>query len=73
MDDIEVQNALQFLAEKNQLSIEMIPISEKDFEAALVAYTSPAFTIPEALETISEEERARKKKEEGRKKRKTKR
>ena len=32
MDDIEVQNALQFLAEKNQLIIEMIKVSEKDFK-----------------------------------------
>ncbi|MCX6763061.1 MAG: hypothetical protein NT093_04800 [Candidatus Moranbacteria bacterium] len=57
MDNMEVQNALQFLAEKNRLSVEMIPISEKDFESALVGYTSPAFTIQQALETIGEEDR----------------
>jgi type IV pilus assembly protein PilB len=57
MDSVEVQNALQFLAEKNQLSVEIIPIEEKDFEAALVGYTSPAFTIQQALETIGEEEK----------------
>ena len=56
IDDIEVQNALQFLAEKNQLSIEMIKISEKDFKSALGAYTSPAYTISEALESISRQE-----------------
>ncbi|MFA6285313.1 MAG: GspE/PulE family protein [Parcubacteria group bacterium] len=57
MDSMEVQNALQFLAEKNRLSIEMIPVSEEDFESALVAYTSPSFTIQQALETIGDEER----------------
>ena len=57
IDNLEVQNALQFLAEKNQLSVEMIPISEDDFAAALVGYTSPAFTIQQALETIGQEER----------------
>jgi len=55
MDDIEVQNALQFLAEKNQLTIEVIKISEKDFESALAAYTSPAYTISKALESINQE------------------
>lgn len=57
MDSVEVQNALQFLAEKSRLSVEMIPVSEKDFEAALVGYTSPAFTIQQALDTFSEEEK----------------
>ena len=57
MDSVEVQNALQFLAEKNQLSVEMIPISEKDFESALAGYTSPAFTIQQALETIGEDKK----------------
>ena len=56
MDDIEVQNALQFLAEKNQLSIEMIKVSEKDFKSALGAYTSSAFAISKALESISQQE-----------------
>jgi len=51
MDDIEAQNALQFLAEKNKLSIELIRISEKDFKKALEAYTSPEFTITKALES----------------------
>lgn len=55
MDDIEVQNALQFLAEKNQLSIEMIKVSEKDFKSALGAYTSPTYAISKALESISQE------------------
>lgn len=65
MDSVDVQNALQFLAEKNQLSVEIIPIEEKDFEAALVGYTSPAFTIQQALETMGEEEKpAEEKKEE---------
>jgi len=64
MDNMEVQNALQFLAEKNRLSIEMIPISEEDFEMALVGYTSPAFTIQQALETIGEEEKPIEKKKE---------
>lgn len=57
MDDVEVQNALQFLAEKNQLSVEMIPVSEHDFQAALAGYTGPAYAIQEALETIGEEEK----------------
>lgn len=57
MDNIEVQNALQFLAEKNRLSIEIIRISEKEFKKALEAYTSPAFTITKALESLSEQER----------------
>jgi type IV pilus assembly protein PilB len=52
MDDIEVRNALQFLAEKNQLSIEMISISEKDFKKSLEAYTDSSVTIHEALEFI---------------------
>ena len=56
MDDIEVQNALQFLAEKNQLSIEMIKVSEENFKLALSAYTSPTFAISKALESISQEE-----------------
>jgi len=56
MDSIEVQNALQFLAEKNQLTIEMVKISEKDFKSALGAYTNPALTITKALESISKEE-----------------
>ncbi|MDD5489559.1 MAG: GspE/PulE family protein [Candidatus Moranbacteria bacterium] len=55
MDDIEVQNALQFLAEKNRLSIEMIKVSEKDFKSALGAYTSPSYAISKALESISQE------------------
>lgn len=58
MDSVDVQNALQFLAEKNQISIEIIPINEQDFEAALVGYTGPSFTIQQALETIGEEETA---------------
>ncbi|OGI27599.1 MAG: hypothetical protein A2359_04725 [Candidatus Moranbacteria bacterium RIFOXYB1_FULL_43_19] len=56
MDDIEVQNALQFLAEKNQISVEMIKVSESEFKSALSAYTSPTFTISKALETISRAE-----------------
>jgi type IV pilus assembly protein PilB len=56
MDSVEVQNALQFLAEKNKLSVEMIPISEADFESALVGYTSPAFTIQQALDNIGQED-----------------
>ena len=56
IDDIEVQNALQFLAEKNQLSVEMIKISEKDFKSALGTYTGPTFTISKALESITREE-----------------
>jgi type IV pilus assembly protein PilB len=58
MDDIEVQNALQFMAEKNRLTIELIRISEKDFKTALEAYTSTTFTITKALESISKEEKA---------------
>jgi type IV pilus assembly protein PilB len=57
MDDIEAQNALQFLAEKNKLSIELIRISEKDFKKALEAYTSPEFTITKALESFSAQEK----------------
>jgi type IV pilus assembly protein PilB len=57
MDDVGVQNALQFLSEKGKLSIEMIPISEEDFKKALVSYTSPAFTIQQALDTIGDEEK----------------
>ena len=64
MDSMEVQNALQFLAEKNRLSVEMIPVSEKDFESALISYTSPAFSIQQALETIGEEERPSEEKKE---------
>jgi type IV pilus assembly protein PilB len=60
MDDIEVQNALQFMAEKNRLTIELINISEKDFKTALEAYTSPTFTITKALESISKEEKDKK-------------
>jgi type IV pilus assembly protein PilB len=56
VDDIAVQNALQFLAEKNQLSIELISISEEDFRSALGAYTSSSFTISQALRSISKEE-----------------
>ncbi len=56
IDDIEVQNALQFLAEKNQLSIEMIKISEKDFESALGVYASPTYAISKVLESINQEE-----------------
>jgi len=63
IDSVDVQNALQFLAEKNQLSVEMIPISEKDFEAALVGYTGPAFAIQQALNTFGEEKPAEEKKE----------
>lgn len=57
IDSVEVQNALQFLAEKNHLSVEMIPISEEDFQSALGGYTSPSFAIAQALETIGEEEK----------------
>jgi type IV pilus assembly protein PilB len=57
MDDIAVQNALQFLAEKSQLSIEMINISEEDFKSALGAYTSSSFSISQALKSISKEEK----------------
>ena len=64
MDSMEVQNALQFLAEKNRLSVEMIPVSEEDFESALIAYTSPAFSIQQALETIGEEEKPSEEKKE---------
>ncbi|MDI6777601.1 MAG: GspE/PulE family protein [Patescibacteria group bacterium] len=56
-ENIEVQNALQFLAEKNQLSVEIIKISEKDFKNALEAYTSPTFTITKALESITAQEK----------------
>ncbi len=72
MDNIEVQNALQFLAEKNQLSIEIIEIAEKDFKSALTSYTSPVATLRQAIKTFSESEKeeevlakeAKKKKEE---------
>jgi type IV pilus assembly protein PilB len=57
MDSVEVQNALQFMAEKNQLSVEMTPISEKDFQSALAVYANPAYTIAQALETIGKEEK----------------
>ncbi|MBM4400863.1 MAG: type II/IV secretion system protein, partial [Crenarchaeota archaeon] len=57
IDSIEVQNALQFIAEKNQLSIEEIKISEKNFKSALESYANPALTITKALESISEEDR----------------
>lgn len=56
MDDFEVQNALQFLSEKNRLTIELIKFSEKDFKSALEVYASPAFSITQALESISKEE-----------------
>lgn len=56
-DSVEVQNALQFLAEKNQLTIEVIDITEKDFKKAIEAYTSPTFTISKALESLSEQEK----------------
>jgi type IV pilus assembly protein PilB len=56
MDSVDVLNALQFLAEKNQLSIEMIKADENDFKAALEAYTSPAFAITSALQSISRKE-----------------
>lgn len=59
-EDIGVQNALQFLAEKNQLSVEVIKISEKDFKKALEAYTSPTFSITKALESISAQEKSEK-------------
>jgi len=57
MDNIEAQNALQFLAEKSRLSIELIKISEKDFKKALEAYTSPELTITKALESLSAQEK----------------
>ncbi len=63
MDNVDVQNALRFLAEKSQLSIEMIPVSKKDFDAALVGYTSPDLTILKALETIGEEKPVKEEKE----------
>ena len=56
MDDVEVQNALQFLSEKNRLSVELIKISEKDFKTALEAYTGTALSLSKALESIGEEE-----------------
>lgn len=56
MDEVEVQNALQFLAEKNQLSIEVIEISEKDFKKALESYTDTTGALNKALETISKDE-----------------
>jgi len=64
IDDITVQNALQFLAEKNQMSIEMIKISEEEFKSALGAYTSSTFTISQALKSISTEEKEGEKKQE---------
>jgi type IV pilus assembly protein PilB len=67
VDGIDVQNALQFLSEKNQFSIELIKISEKDFKAALEAYTSPSLSITQALESIGDEETDQKPKEEGEK------
>jgi len=57
IDSVEVQNALQFLAEKNHLSVEMIPVPESDFQSALEGYTSPSFAIAQALETIGKEEK----------------
>lgn len=57
MDDAEMQSALQFLAEKDQLSIEMISISEADFKAALEAYTDSELTISKALESLTTEEK----------------
>ncbi len=65
MDDIEVQNALQFLSEKNRLSVELIKISENDFKVALEAYTSPNYSITQALESISKEEKDEKNEKEG--------
>jgi len=56
MDDVEVQNALQFLAEKNQLSIEMIEISEEAFKKSLESYTGSTLAISKALESINLEE-----------------
>lgn len=57
MEDIGVQNALQFLAEKDQLSIEVFGISETNFKKALEAYTSSELTISKALESLKEEEK----------------
>lgn len=65
MDEVEVQNALQFLSEKNRLSIELIKISENDFKTALEAYTSSTVSLSKALESISEEETEQKFKIEG--------
>jgi type IV pilus assembly protein PilB len=56
MDEVEVQNALQFLAEKNHLSIEVIDISEKDFKRALESYMDTTGALNKALETISQDE-----------------
>ncbi|MFA5872129.1 MAG: GspE/PulE family protein [Parcubacteria group bacterium] len=57
MDDPELQNALKFLAEKNQISIELVEMSEKDFENAIANYNNPSAMISQALETISTQER----------------
>lgn len=57
LDDIEAQNALQFLSEKNGLSIEVIKISEKNFMSALESYANPALSITKALESFSQEEK----------------
>jgi len=65
IDDIEVQNALQFLSEKNRLSIELVKISEKDFKLASEAYTSTALSLTKALESISDEETEQKPEKEG--------
>jgi type IV pilus assembly protein PilB len=64
MDDITVQNALQFLAEKSRLSIEMISISEEDFKSALGTYTSSSFTISQALRSITKDEKEGEKQQE---------
>jgi type IV pilus assembly protein PilB len=56
MDSVEVQNALQFLSEKGRFSIEIIPISEKDFENALASYTSTTYSLEQALEKIGEDD-----------------
>ncbi len=56
-DNIEVQNALKFLAEKNGLTVEIVKISEENFRKSLEAYTSPAFSITKALESLTEQEK----------------
>ncbi len=56
VDNVEIQNALKFLAEKNNIVVETIKVGKEDFKKVLAVYSTPAVKIQEALETISEEE-----------------
>lgn len=53
MDDSEMQNALEFLAQKEQLNIEIVNISEDDFKAAMETYVNPESVEKAAPEYIS--------------------